>query len=111
MGASSVTGSGQGAADKNSPTKIKYDRLVGPFGTRILMSGSAFITGGEVIVEHPFLNAELENVARLAISNSAFPVWVSSYNDNLFTVNSQETSRFNFVWMIIETGVSASLPS
>ncbi len=114
MGASSVTGSGQGAADKNSPPKVKYERLIGPFGPRILMAGQGMMeqdVGGEVTITHPTLNSDLETVSRVAISNSAEPVWVQGYNDTSFTVKSLETdARFGFVWMIIETGISANLP-
>lgn len=111
MAASSVTGTGHGAAEKNSPPSVKYERLTGPFGPRILMAGKATMSGGEVTVTHPFLDSNLETVARTAISHSAYSVWVSAYNDTSITVNSLETgSTFAFVWTILETGVSGNLP-
>jgi len=111
MTAASASGTGPGAADQNLPPNIKLDRLVGNFDPRILASGRATMSGGSVVITHNFINLSTPNIARIAISNSAYPVWVASYTDTSFSVDStQLVSTFGFTWMIIETGTSTNLP-
>lgn len=100
MGAASTTGTGQGAVDRNSPPSIKNDRLLGPFGPRILLAGQATMSGGEVTVNHEEL--ETEDVIRIPISNSAYPVFLYSFNNSFFVVKSLEVgSSFSFYWIIV----------
>jgi len=100
MGATSTTGTGTGAVDRNSPPSIKNDRLIGPFGPRILAAGVGTMSGGEVTVNHGEL--ETLDVIRVAVSNSAYPVWMHAYADEYFVVKSLETaSTFSFYWFII----------
>lgn len=100
MGASSVTGVGQGSANKISPPLVKSNRIQ---GTKILECGYANMSGGITIVNHkPVENYDSPNTVRLVSSNSAFSVFVFGFNENSFEVHSLETgSSFSFYWAIM----------
>jgi hypothetical protein len=111
MTAASVTGIGQGASNKESPPNVKFSNLTGPFGPRILMSGVATMSGGEVTITHPELpDWDSDKVIRFAVSNSAYSVFVESFNSTIFVVRSlEEESSFSFYWMIVSVGISDNL--
>lgn len=108
MAASSVTGTGNGSADNTAPPKIKNQRLLGPFGPRVLICGRDRLTDGTCTVTHAALD-DYESTLVFVNSLTNNPVRWSAYNATTFEVVGTGTDQF--IYMIVTMGTSENLAS